>query len=79
MGIITVDGIPFPIEIEGETPTAEEAERIRASRDTLLAETDYLGLSDVTMSSAMITYRQALRDVPQQTDFPSTISWPIKP
>ena len=29
MGIITVDGIPFPIEIEGETPTAEEAERIR--------------------------------------------------
>ena len=29
MGIITVDGIPFPIEIEGETPTVEEAKRIK--------------------------------------------------
>ena len=29
MGIITVDGIPFPIEIEGDTPTEKEAERIK--------------------------------------------------
>jgi len=29
MGIITVDGIPFPIEIEGQTPTEQEAERIK--------------------------------------------------
>ena len=29
MGIITVDGIPFPIEIEGDTPTQKEAERIK--------------------------------------------------
>ena len=57
----------------------EEAERARSSRNTLLAETDYLGLSDATMSSAMTTYRQALRDVPQQTDFPGTITWPEKP
>ena len=51
----------------------------RAKRDELLKETDHYGLSDVTMSAAMTTYRQALRDVPQQTDFPSTISWPEKP
>jgi len=51
----------------------------RAERDRLLKETDHYGMSDVTMSDAMKTYRQALRDVPQQTDFPGTITWPDKP
>lgn len=51
----------------------------RARRDTLLKETDHFALSDVTMSAEMTAYRQALRDVPQQTDFPGTITWPAKP
>jgi hypothetical protein len=57
--------------------TLAASERIK--RDDLLKATDHYGLSDVTMSDAMKTYRQALRDVPQQTDFPSTITWPEKP
>jgi hypothetical protein len=59
--------------------TATLAASGRVKRDELLKETDHYGLSDVTMSSEMTTYRQALRDVPQQTDFPSTITWPDKP
>ena len=55
------------------------AKSARGKRDGLLKETDHYGLSDVTMSTEMTTYRQALRDVPQQTDFPSTINWPTKP
>ena len=51
----------------------------RATRDDLLKATDHYGLSDVTMTEAMATYRQALRDVPQQAGFPSTITWPTKP
>ena len=51
----------------------------RAERDRLLKETDHYGLSDVTMSSEMTTYRQALRDVPQQDGFPASITWPTKP
>jgi hypothetical protein len=51
----------------------------RAKRDDLLKATDHFGLSDVTMSAEMTTYRQALRDVPQQAGFPSTITWPTKP
>jgi len=51
----------------------------RQTRDELLKETDVYALSDVTMSSAMSTYRQNLRDVPQQTDFPTTITWPTHP
>lgn len=56
-----------------------KAEAIRAKRNSLLRDTDYYALSDVTMSSEMNTYRQALRDVPQQTDFPTTVTWPTKP
>ena len=57
----------------------EKAVLERATRDTLLKETDHFALSDVTMTDAMRTYRQALRDVPQQSEFPNTITWPTKP
>ena len=51
----------------------------RSKRNDLLKATDHYGLSDVAMSETMTTYRQALRDVPQQSGFPSTITWPEKP
>ena len=41
---------------------------LRVERDRLLAETDWTALGDVTMSSAMKTYRQALRDLPSSSD-----------
>ena len=58
--------------------TAEKWERIRSDRNVRLAETDYLALKDNTLSADMKTYRQALRDVPKQTD-PDNITWPSKP
>jgi hypothetical protein len=36
---------------------------LRQRRNNLLAETDWMANSDVTMSEAMTTYRQALRDI----------------
>ena len=59
--------------------TAALAATERAKRTALLMETDHYALADVTMSDAMKTYRQALRDVPQQGGFPSSITWPDKP
>lgn len=59
--------------------TAALAATMRTKRNDLLKETDHYGLSDVTMTAEMATYRQALRDVPEQTDFPNTITWPTKP
>ena len=38
-------------------------ENLRTKRNSLLAQTDYLALSDQTMSAEMTTYRQALRDI----------------
>ena len=58
--------------------TAEKWKRIRNDRNRRLAETDYLALKDNTLSADMKTYRQALRDVPKQTD-PDNITWPSKP
>ena len=55
------------------------AARVREERDRLLAETDYLALSDVTMSSAWTTYRQNLRDIPAQSGFPNSVTYPTKP
>ena len=57
----------------------DKANSIRVKRNSLLRDTDYYALSDVTMSAEMTTYRQALRDIPQQTDFPTTVTWPEKP
>ena len=57
------------------------AEGNRNKRTALLAETDYFGLSDVTMSSNMKTYRQALRDLPKHSKWPhlEDSDWPTKP
>ena len=51
---------------------------IRIDRNRRLSETDYLALSDQTLSDDMKTYRQELRDVPSQSD-PDDITWPTKP
>ena len=86
----TPDGeIPFTIEeeaaqdaLEAEWAAGENdrlAEMARAERNAKLAETDWTASSDVTMSAAMTTYRQALRDVPAQEGFPVDITWPEKP
>lgn len=58
---------------------AEAAKAVRAERDSLLAETDWTALSDVTMSAEMAAYRQALRDITAQEGFPHSVNWPVKP
>lgn len=61
----------------------DRAKAAREKRDQLLAETDYLLMPDYPISSealvALKTYRQSLRDVPEQAGFPSKIEWPEKP
>ena len=42
--------------------------KLRQRRNALLAETDYLALSDNTLSDDMKTYRQELRDLPEGKD-----------
>lgn len=55
------------------------AAQVREERDALLAACDWMANSDVTMSDEWRTYRQALRNVPTQSGFPTSITWPVEP
>ena len=69
-----------------ESTTAEEQaalisaewSQVRMERDMLLQQTDWRASSDLTLSDDWKSYRQALRDVPTQSD-PFNITWPTAP
>ena len=84
------------VQFTAEEETARDAEEkawadaaparaladLRSRRNRLLAETDYYALSDVTLSDAMKTYRQDLRDLPagkDTVDKCNNATWPTKP
>lgn len=57
------------------------AAEVRAKRNKLLEATDKDVLPDRenANSEAIIAYRKALRDIPEQAEFPYKIKWPHKP
>ena len=57
----------------------ELLQNLRRQRNQLLTETDYLALSDSTLTDEMRDYRQALRDLPANTVDPANPVWPTKP
>ena len=61
----------------------ELSDQERNKRDILLSESDWTQLTDSQLTDVKkaewATYRQSLRDVPSQTSFPTTITWPTKP
>ena len=81
--------IPFTAEEETARDAEEAAwaagadDRLAADardkRNDLLAATDWTANSDVTMTTEMTAYRTLLRNLPAQSDFPTTITWPTAP
>jgi hypothetical protein len=89
-----VDGIQIPLS--AEEIAQRQAEEIawnngafdrslaslRAKRNSLLAQTDYLALSDNTLSAAMSSYRQSLRDLTEglsTVEQVNSVVFPTKP
>ena len=74
--------VKIPQKTEDEL-AAEKAEQVRAQRDHLIGQTDYLLAPDYPIDAetleAVKAYRQALRDVPQQEGFPESVEWPTAP
>lgn len=65
-------------------PTDDElAEGIRNKRNRLISETDFYLISDYPIDSKNLeelkTYRQSLRDIPEQSGFPKDVIWPDVP
>lgn len=64
---------------EAELWAAENLRLLRVERNKRLDETDYLALSDQTLTDAMTTYRQALRDITDTYSTLDDVVWPEKP
>ena len=76
------DPQPTADELQAEIARLEAAQpmvELRQKRNRLIAETDYLALSDATLTDEMTTYRQTLRDLPANTTDPANPVWPTKP
>ena len=76
------DAQPTEAELQAAYNAAvsvEALKTLRTKRNQLLSETDYLALSDSTLTDEMRTYRQALRDLPANTTDPANPVWPVKP
>lgn len=62
---------------------AEKAEEIRQKRNKFLTDSDWTQGNDCPLSNEMkekwAEYRQALRDITEQSEFPFEINWPEKP
>tara|TARA_B110001454_G_scaffold89240_1_gene85257 strand:- start:237 stop:518 length:282 start_codon:yes stop_codon:yes gene_type:complete len=87
----TVNGVDMPLTAEEEIADdaekkaradarpAREMQEIRNHRNNLLAATDWTGISDLTMTDNMKTYRQSLRDIPASNTIYADVTWPTKP
>ena len=68
------------VKVDTAKRTQLKADEVRAERDALLAETDWTQVADAPVDAQeWADYRQALRDIPQQSGFPGDIVWPSKP
>lgn len=62
---------------------ADQALAVRSERNAKLAQSDWTQLADAATTgidpAEWATYRQALRDVPEQAGFPFSVEWPTAP
>ena len=86
LGPVFTDGETTAVEQEAAYKAqkdTEQAKSVRASRDTLLAECDWVAIkafeTGTPVSAQWATYRQALRDITTQAGFPWTVEWPVQP
>lgn len=66
-----------------QTPAVPADQLVVAQRNRLLFESDWTQLPDSPLSTEIQTqwktYRQALRDITDQSGFPDTVIWPVRP
>ncbi len=68
---------------EDEMTDEELASRVRYRRDSMISSTDFYVQPDYPSDpeglEAVKAYRQALRDIPEQSGFPRNVQWPEMP
>jgi hypothetical protein len=53
--------------------------KLRNKRNSLLVETDWWAMSDLTMTAGQTSYRQELRDITSNYTSLEDVVWPTKP
>ena len=80
---ISIDSPEYQTYLEElSKPPVPTWDTIRIQRDSLLKDSDWAIISDATpkpSKEAWLTYRQALRDIPQNFSTPEEVVWPDKP
>lgn len=74
-----IDGVWTEVWQIIEQKLEQATGNVKNYRRNLLQETDWMALSDVTMPPEMAVYRQALRDITDQSGYPYGVIWPTKP
>ena len=72
---ILASGVEIDDWVEPEKTWAE----IRGERDALLHDSDWMAMADRTITESQSSYRQALRDIPQDFADPAAVVWPTIP
>lgn len=66
--------------VEHTIPESELWKQFRYRRNTLLTQSDWTVAEDSPVDKeAWKTYRQALRDLPENVDDPTNVTWPTPP
>lgn len=70
--------IRLKTDTELQEETFQEEMKIRLKRNEMLSTTDWSQLADATEDTKQffVSFRQALRDIPQQEGFPWNVVWP---
>jgi hypothetical protein len=78
-----VNGTWIQIWSVNKLPEERAADNVRAERNRLLADCDWTQLVDSPLNNdqklAWQLYRETLRMIPQQADFPWDVNWPPAP
>jgi len=72
-----VDGAWAQVWLVVQIDEQAASNNVRAYRNKLLSDTDWMALTDNTMTPEWAAYRQALRDVTSQSGFPFSVLWPV--
>ncbi len=79
--VLDEDAEALRLIAESEAEEQAKHDSMRAKRDRLLQETDFIMMPDypIPNKSATADYRQALRDLPDSISDINSIDWPVKP
>lgn len=85
---VVENGFAYVVAVENKTEeeiaadVASKAAKVRAQRDQLIAQSDWMVIraqeTNTQVAEEWVTYRQALRDISSQESFPNVI-WPVSP